>query len=189
MRLAAVSYVDRTGKGRINCTLIWVFPIIISSLTLLNYCPCQTWRSYADIISSWWGIIDRYSWLITCYLCRLIAVICNPTGVHTWLKDKQQEKKTLLIHYLKLQSRDISFIHTILLFAHSFWNFAQITAVSLPCSVQNIKTIGQLRNMNDGPTRIREIWVLDAIWMDILYCNRLQVPINRLIWSGKTWFL
>ena len=29
--------------------------------------------------------------------------------------------------------------------AQSFWNFAQSTAVSQPCSVQNVKTIGEVR--------------------------------------------
>ena len=43
--------------------------------------------------------------------------------------------------------------------SQSFWNFAQSMAVSLPCSVQNFKMIGQLRN-NVWASRFQEIWVL-----------------------------
>ena len=48
--------------------------------------------------------------------------------------------------HLKLKSREISFAHNILSVVQSFWNFAQSTATSMPCSVPNYKTIGQLRN-------------------------------------------
>ena len=48
---------------------------------------------------------------------------------------------------LKLKSREISFVHNIGVPIQSSGNIAQSTAVSLPCSVQNFKTIGQLRQM------------------------------------------
>ena len=46
----------------------------------------------------------------------------------------------------------------------SSWNFAQNTAVSLPCSVQNCKTIGQLRQMlwtNEISRDLSSRWVWD----------------------------
>ena len=46
--------------------------------------------------------------------------------------------------HLKPKSREISFDPNILLNYPIVWNFAQSTAVILPCSVRNFKTIGQM---------------------------------------------
>ena len=59
----------------------------------------------------------------------------------------------------------------------SFWNFAQCTAVILSCSVQNIKTIGQV-NGYYGWTKFREIWVEHKFQTAILlHCTiPVQLP-------------
>ena len=53
----------------------------------------------------------------------------------------QYKIRYLLEYYLKLKSCRF-WLHVIdFLVAESFWNFVQSTAVMLPCSVQNFKTI------------------------------------------------
>ena len=63
------------------------------------------------------------SWSYTC-----IRDCCSPSEIH-----------------LEPKSPEIPFAHTLLWW--SFWNFAQSTAVVLPYSVQNFKTMGQLKRV------------------------------------------
>ena len=66
--------------------------------------------------------------------------------------------------HLKLKSREISFAHNSC-FDRSLWNFAQSTAVSLPCSVQNFKLIGQLQRKlwtNEFSRDLSLRWVSDG---------------------------
>ena len=51
--------------------------------------------------------------------------------------------------HLKLKSGKISFIETLLSVARPFWHVSQSTAVILPCSVQNIKTIWSLKKKSE----------------------------------------
>ena len=69
---------------------------------------------------------------------------------------------------LKLKSREISFNNNIHLVAGSFWNFAQSTAVWLPCSVQNCGSICLLQQMLHTNTFI----VYEEYRTDCPYCYR-----------------
>ena len=62
---------------------------------------------------------------------------------------------------------------TLILFAQSFWNFAQSAAVILPWSVQNFKMIGLLKRMS-WTNKIS--W--EEFWRDILCCTAPMVPID-----------
>ena len=64
---------------------------------------------------------------------------------------------------LKIKSRNILFAHNII--TQSFWNFAQSMAVSLPCSVQNLKVIWQriwMISMNKISQDLSLGWVLEG---------------------------
>ena len=74
--------------------------------------------------------------------------------------------------HLKLKSHEISLAHyscfswpITLIGQLSVWNFAQSTAVSLPCSVQNFKPIGQLKRVlwrNEISRDLSLRWVWDG---------------------------
>ena len=80
-----------------------------------------------------------------------------------------------------------SFI-TYIVFAQTFCNFAQSTAVVLSCSVQNFKMIGQLKwvlRMNEISRDFSLIKVFVG-WSGILYCNNpdhgIAVPAKIAVW-------
>ena len=83
--------------------------------------------------------------------------------------------------HLKLKSREISpsMSTTSICLVRSFWNFAQSTAVILPCSVQNFK---RLDNWNEHywRTRFREIWLQYEFRVDILYRNS---PLYTIVYA------
>ena len=60
-------------------------------------------------------------------------------------------------------------------YAQLFWNFSESTAVSLPCSVQNFKTVVQL--WNKSPTN-KILWEISFGGM-VLYCNNPQITYNQ----------
>ena len=76
--------------------------------------------------------------------------------------------------HLKLKNRLSTICFSV---AQSFWNFAQSTAVVLPCSVQNFKMMGQLKLMS-WMTRFEFMF-----WRAILYCNRPWVGISSGEWA------
>ena len=65
--------------------------------------------------------------------------------------------------HLKLKSRPSI---TSILIIQLVWNFAQSTALILPCSVQHFKRLVNW-GMCYRQMRFHEIWILDALWMDI----------------------
>ena len=60
-------------------------------------------------------------------------------------------------------------------YAQLFWNFSQSTAVSLPCSVQNLKTAVQL--WNKSPAN-KILWELSFGGM-VLYYDNPQITYNQ----------
>ena len=78
--------------------------------------------------------------------------------------------------HLKPKSRKISFLITYFSLTQWFWNFAQSTAVTLLCSVQNFKTIETLKWMlwtNEILLNLRWSCVLDG------YCILQQPKANK----------
>ena len=66
-----------------------------------------------------------------------------------------------------------------------FWEFAQSTKTSLPCSVHSFKTIGRLE-VRYGQTRLCEILIWYTCRTDILYCNIQQyvgMTQPRVLWT------
>ena len=89
---------------------------------------------------------------------------------HSWIDSKLrpwglvQYRISTKIH-LKLKSRETLLSITQTLVDQSFWDFAQSTAVSLPCSVQNFKLIEQLKRMlwtNEILPNLSLRWVSDG---------------------------
>ena len=65
--------------------------------------------------------------------------------------------------HLKLKSREISSITSVSI-VQSVWNFAQSTAVTLSCSVQNFKAISQLHELwaNEISRDLSLRWISDG---------------------------
>ena len=79
----------------------------------------------------------------------------------------------------KFKSREIPFTHNLLRIVKSFWNFAQGAAGSLPRSVQNFKSIGQLKWMSWGNEISRD---LGSRWFSTGYPILGLPPVSRVPW-------
>ena len=83
-----------------------------------------------------------FSWG-TEYICiKVLQIIQQPQRLWWAVYNMRYSSETPL----KLKSRETSFVHNIFSVVQSFKKFAPSTAVSLSCSVQTFKTIGELWN-------------------------------------------
>ena len=132
-------------------------------------------RWYLSHLRFLWYMTEKHS--ITCrwrqwiYIIHKQGVLCKigyPS--ETDLKPKSHEKTPISIIW-------------------STWNFAQCMAVSLPCSVQNSKTIWQLRLMS-WTNEISRFFGLRRIssgypWLHStpIYLNRVLIILNGIFFS------
>ena len=79
----------------------------------------------------------------------------------------------------KFKSREIPFTYNLLRIVKSFWNFAQGAAGSLPRSVQNFKSIGQLKWVSWGNEISRD---LGSRWFSTGYPILGLPPVSRVPW-------
>ena len=61
-------------------------------------------------------------------------------------------------------------------FAQSFWNFAQSTAVILPCPVQNFQTIGQLRWILSRDEISQDLSLMALVPQPSCQCHTQVIP-------------
>ena len=97
--------------------------------------------------NTWWWFHDSLDFIMGIRIHGNVLMASIKPGCDCWSPGVLCNIGYPSENPLKLKSCEISFVHdTYLSIIQSFRNFAQSTAVSLPCSVQNFETIGLLIN-------------------------------------------
>ena len=129
-----------------------IMDIVVSGMETRN----STYKGFMRMLSKSWQ--HRCSW---------------------YLRNNQIERWLCNIRYPNLKPNLVKtrLPTTYFSFTQSFWNLAQSTSVSLPCSVQNLKSIGQVKWML-WTNKIS--WELSLWWVsgEILYCTAPMVQFS-----------
>ena len=102
-----------------------------------SHCPMECDRRVPDQLTAWHQSVVAMT-------AGRVAILCHVRpGTRGYVTIEVISLKLILNSNLMKTSSSITSISVV----KSFWNFAQSTAVSLPCSVQSIKMIWCLTNM------------------------------------------